>query len=503
MTSIACTYWCRVCAVGPDARGPVHDERVRDATLVRVPLEPLERRVPGPGPTPGIVVVRARCPEIVDAAQVLFDALRHEVEEVLLVERSVHTTFCRSAVVAHEQDDRVVELAQLGDELEHAGNLHVRVREEAGEDLHHAGGESLLVGRQRVPGRHPRGPLRALRQRRQQPRLDLAREDLVSPLVPALVEVAAIPLDVLGRCLVRRVARARCEPEEERLVRRGGTEILEEQDRLVGEILREVVAVLRCARRRDVMVVVDEVGMELIGLAAHEAVVPLEPAPERPAIAWAAHRHLRAGREVPLPHRVGGVAVANEDLGEEAVLLRDPRVVSGEARGELDDTSHAVGVVVPAGQQTRARRRAQRGRVEVRVPQPGAGERVEARCRDVGSVAPELRVSDVVEQHDHDVRRTFRRAVQRRPPGRGVRVRPPDGAAELFRHPNLRTRCPSHGFNRTGARAHTGGHSTRRTGVRARRKGSAAEPRILRPHIAPPGRKWRSEQGHVSLRCFR
>ena len=41
---------------------------------------------------------------------------------------------------------------------------------------------------------------------------------------------------------------------------------------------RQVVAVLGRGRRRDGMVVVDEVGIPLVGLAAHEAVEPLEPA---------------------------------------------------------------------------------------------------------------------------------------------------------------------------------------------------------------------------------
>ena len=53
------------------------------------------------------------------------------------------------------EHDRVVELAELGDEVEHPRDLRVGVREEPGEHLHHAGRESLLVGRQRVPRAAP------------------------------------------------------------------------------------------------------------------------------------------------------------------------------------------------------------------------------------------------------------------------------------------------------------------------------------------------------------
>ncbi len=140
ITSIACTYWCACVTVGADAVRPVHDQRIRDTTFVRVALEPLERRVPRPRPTPRVVVVRQRTAEIVDAAQVLLEALGHEVEEVLLVERALRAAFGRRAVVAHHEHDRVVELTELGDEVEQSGDLRVGVREEAGVHLHHARG---------------------------------------------------------------------------------------------------------------------------------------------------------------------------------------------------------------------------------------------------------------------------------------------------------------------------------------------------------------------------
>ena len=65
-------------------------------------------------------------------------------------------------------------------------------------------------------------------------------------------------------------------------------------DGLVDQVLGEVVALLGRARRLDVVVVVDEVGVVLVGLAAHEPVEALEATAERPAVARAAHRHLAA-----------------------------------------------------------------------------------------------------------------------------------------------------------------------------------------------------------------
>ena len=164
------------------------------------------------------------------------------------------------------------------------------------------------------------------------------------------------------------------------------------------------------------MVVVHEIGVVLIGLAGQEAVEPFEPTAERPALPSRAHCHLRRRREVPLADSERGVAVPEEDLREEAVAVRDRRVVAGEAGGELDDARHPADVVVASRQQARSGRRAQRRRVEVAVAQPAAGETVERRGGDVRSEAAELGIADVVEQHHDHVRRALRRGRQRRPP---------------------------------------------------------------------------------------
>ena len=80
------------------------------------------------------------------------------------------------------------------------------------------------------------------------------------------------------------------EVEEERLVGRDLLDVGDELDGLVGQIARQVVALLRRLRRLDLMVVVDEVGIVLVRVAAEEAVVALEAAPERPAVVRARRR---------------------------------------------------------------------------------------------------------------------------------------------------------------------------------------------------------------------
>ena len=67
-----------------------------------------------------------------------------------------------------------------------------------------------------------------------------------------------------------------------------GLLVADHLDRLIGQILGEVVALLRRGRRLDEVVVLDEVRIPLVGLAADEPVVALEPLAERPRLAVAA-----------------------------------------------------------------------------------------------------------------------------------------------------------------------------------------------------------------------
>ena len=256
--------------------------------------------------------------------------------------------------------------------------------------------------------------------------------------IPALVEPAAVAGDEVRWCLVRGVTGARGEPQEERFGRGSGAEVAQEQDRLVGQVLGEVVALLGRSRGSDGVVVVHQVGPVLVGLPSHEAVVPLEAPTERPLVAGAPHRHLGGRCQVPLPHGVGGVPVANQDLGQEAVLFGDGGVVARETRSQLHHARHPVRVVVAAGEQARTRRRAQHRGVEVGVPATAPRHPIEARRLDVGAVTAELGVADVVEQHHDDVRGTVGRGRQRRPPCFGVVISSPDLALERLAHSTSR-----------------------------------------------------------------
>ena len=195
------------------------------------------------------------------------------------------------------------------------------------------------------------------------------------------------------------------EVEEERLLAVDVAEVAQVLDGVVDQVFGEVVALGHGARRLHRVVVAVEGGHELVRLAAVEPVPTIEAPAERPAAAVGPHVGLVVGREVPLPDRVGRVALGAQDLGEEAVLGRDLAVVPGVAHRQVGDAAHAVRVVVAAREQARPRGRAQRRGVEVGQPDPRRRQRVDVGGLDDRAVATELRVADVVEHEVHHVGR--------------------------------------------------------------------------------------------------
>ena len=111
------------------------------------------------------------------------------------------------------------------------GDLGVGVGEEAGEDLHHPGVEALLVGRRASPTPAPTtGAPTARCPAGSRPDATWRANTSSRHASQPWSKWPRYALDVLGRRLVRRVARAGREPEEERLVGRRGAQVLEEQD---------------------------------------------------------------------------------------------------------------------------------------------------------------------------------------------------------------------------------------------------------------------------------
>ena len=169
------------------------------------------------------------------------------------------------AVVRHEDDDRVVELAGLLEVVEQAPDVVVGVREEAGVHLGHPGEQRLLVGRQRVPGpRHvDRVPGLAVVALLVDVRVG-GDSSASSGMIPiffwrsnTISRYLSYPMSNLPLYLSIHSfgawcgawRRARAEVHEEGLLGRDHLRVADELDRLVGQVLGQVVALLAASRR--------------------------------------------------------------------------------------------------------------------------------------------------------------------------------------------------------------------------------------------------------------
>ena len=220
------------------------------------------------------------------------------------------------------------------------------------------------------------------------------------------------------------MAGARRVVQEERLLRGDRLGVADELDRLVRQILREVVALLRGLGLIDRVVVVDQVRIPLVRLRPEEPVPALEAPTGRPVPARRREVHLVVGAQVPLADHVRVPAELTEDLRDRAVLRRDRSAGVRKPDRRLGDARHAVAGVVATGQQTRTGRRAQRRGVPLLVAHTIGGDRIDVRRVDRTAVAAHRREPHVVEHDVHHARSTGRclRRLERRP----VRRRVPD-----------------------------------------------------------------------------
>src|SRR5258705_4815655 len=96
----------------------------------------------------------------------------------------------------------------------------------------------------RLPRRNIFGPRRQLAVRWDHSELLLPGKGLVAYLVPALVEVALVLCDPVLWCVMRRMAGAGCEVNEERLFRGDRLLLTDPSDRLVPPVFHHMISLL-------------------------------------------------------------------------------------------------------------------------------------------------------------------------------------------------------------------------------------------------------------------
>ena len=112
---------------------------------------------------------------------------------------------------------------------------------------------------------------------------------------------------------------------------------------------------------------------------------------------------------MPFANSHGRETVIAQDFRNESGVFIDTAVKAGETGGVIGDTAHSGCVLVATSEQTGASRRTHRGGVETAIAQTLFGETVEVRCFDIGTETTDLRVANIVENDEDNVRRSLRR----------------------------------------------------------------------------------------------
>jgi hypothetical protein len=232
------------------------------------------------------------------------------------------------------------------------------------------------------------------------------------------------------------VVGAWAEPQVPGLVRLRLLGVADEAQRLVGEVPGQVVAVLGPIRLVDVVVVLGQVRIPLVGLAADEPVEAVVALPERPVLLGRPHRPGVHRDVVVLADPEGAPAGVAEHGRHGGVLAGDVGVVAGEPGRGLGDRREPVLVVVAAGQEHRAGRRAQRGGVPLGVGEAVVGQPLEGRHLDPAAIGRPGRAAGVVIEDDQHVGGALGRPVGEEgvPVGGGVPDVELDGSRELLGH---------------------------------------------------------------------
>ena len=205
---------------------------------------------------------------------------------------------------------------------------------------------------------------------------------------------------------MRRVRRARREVHEERLVGHQGLLLTHPADRVVRQILRQVITLLGRRRRLDRGRTAVQGGIPLVVLTTDEAIEVLEAAAtRRPGVERAHRRRLPHRHLVALTELCRRVTVQLQRHRQRRLGVRTQGAVARRRRRRLSDAAHPDRVMIPAGQHRLPRRRTQRRRVEPVEPQAAGGQTLRngraARTTE-GARCPE---PDIIDQDHQHVRR--------------------------------------------------------------------------------------------------
>ena len=346
------------------------DQRHPDAAFACIELEGVERRCGRAGPTRSDDAVGALCAELVDPPLVL------PVQPQPGAQRGV-VVRALGPVVGQKDEHRVVELADLLEVLDQSPYMVVHRVGHAGVDLHAPLLVLVVLCAQALPvagGLHRRHR-RSRRYQPQRRRLVAAR---LAQRAPAVLVDALVLVDECARRLDRHMVGLKAKVGKEGLLVLGaGVDVL---DRTVDEVLGRV-EVLGHHGGPAILEPVDLVHVRQVALGGFPVVRSGVALDDRAVEAAPIGQVVRFRADVPLAADIGTVAAVSQQRrhGDDALVQRAQvaRFSPVGTRHRLAQVADAIEVVVDAGQQHRAGRRAGCAGMEVGEAGSAVRQRVE------------------------------------------------------------------------------------------------------------------------------
>ena len=180
--------------------------------------------------------------------------------------------------------------------------------------------------------------------------------------------------------MMRCMLSTKSEIQEERSVGTNRNQITNPCSRLIYEIFREVISLFRCARRENMLIVLCEFGIKLIGLAIEETVETIETFLQRPIGVRPRSRALLHRRQVPFSGRKRCITLLSQHFCHRCGTRSDASAHVWKTRVPVGDPAHSYRVMIAPRQQTCTRWRAQRSGVKARVTQTVLREPVNVGC---------------------------------------------------------------------------------------------------------------------------
>ena len=238
-------------------------------------------------------------------------------------------------------------------ECQQSAHLLIGVIEESGEGLLQAHRHALFVVTQSVPGDHPGVARCQLGISRNDAQGLLPLEPLLTNDIPPRIKAAPILAHIGLGGLVRRVRGPKAQVQEKRFFRDGRLLAAQHANGLIDQVLGQVIALFGRARRIDRPIVAIQLGRKLVGFTLHEPVEAIKATRQGPLIKRTGCRGFFHGRQMPLAHGKGGVALRPNHFSQRGGTAADAAGAIGKTGVPVGQTPHAHRMVIAPGQKRR------------------------------------------------------------------------------------------------------------------------------------------------------